>query len=287
MLTKRCILCKRSLTQKVVVVNKVKIYECRHCELAVTSKVTGTKKKLYGTSRYYSSKSAQANINKYVSKYEKVIERMSMFVDEGRLLDVGGGFGLFSALLSKEKLFDITVLEPNLKPFYLETAKGVNLIKKSFFKFRGRKRTYSVITYLDVLEHFKDPVSALHKTRELLKLAGYVVILVPNYKSTMRVLSRSWPWWMIEDHYFHFSRSSLKGILAQTGFRLKYLESFEDRKDFWLSLSGNFENIRPRYARKLIKFLTLPLVFVIYLALRPLLWKLYNGGLLLAIAQKK
>ncbi len=287
MLLKKCILCKRPISKLVTLVYKVKIEECPHCELAVTSKVTGTKKKLYGTSRFYSFKSAQANVNKHLLKYEKVIERMSMFVSDGKVLDVGGGFGLFSALLSKEKHFSVTVLEPNLRPFYLDTVKGVNLIKTSFLKFRGRKKTYSAITFLDVLEHFKDPVQALHKTRELLKHGGYVVVLVPNYKSTMRVLSRNWPWWMIEDHYFHFSRTSLKRILAQTGFRLKYLESFEDKKDFWLSLSGNFEKIKPTYVRKLIKALTLPLIFIIYLILRPLLWKIYNGGLLLAIAQKK
>lgn len=284
---KRCILCKRSLFVNVTYVGRNEIYECPTCELAVTSKVTGTKKKLYGTSKFYSPLAAKANIDKYVAKYERVIERMSMFVGNGKVLDVGGGFGLFSALLSKEKSFKVTVLEPNLKPFFIEKFKGVKWIKRAFSKFRGRRRMYSAITFLDVLEHFKDPVMALHKSRELLKFNGYVVILVPNYKSTMRALSRSWPWWMVEDHHFHFSRISLKRILAQTGFRLRYLESFEDRTDFWLSLQGNYGKVKPHYLRKMIKILTLPLIFVIYLVLRPLLWKLYNGGLLLAIAQKK
>jgi len=287
MKVKRCILCKRSTFVNVTHVGHIKIYECPHCELAVTSKVIGTKKKLYGTTKFYSPLFAKANIDKYVRKYELVIERMSMFINDGNVLDVGGGYGLFSALLSKQKLFKVTLLEPNLKPFFLDKFKKVKWVKRTFARFRGRRRMYSAVTFLDVLEHFKDPVATLHKTREILKINGYVVILVPNYKSTMRLLSSNWPWWMVEDHYFHFSRPSLKRILAQTGFRLKYLESFEDRTDFWLSLNSNYTKLKPTIVRKLIKALTLPLIFAIYLALRPLLWKLYNGGLLLAIAQKK
>lgn len=284
---KRCILCKRADFVSVARVRGNKIFECLYCKLAVTTKVTGTKRKLYGTEKFYSPALAKANVDKYAAKYERVIERMRMFVNNGKVLDVGGGYGLFSALLSKQKSFKVTVLEPNLKPLFLEKPNKIKWTKRSFFKFRGIRRMYSVITFLDVLEHFKDPVSALHKTRELLKLNGYVVILVPNYKSTMQALSRNWPWWMVEDHYFHFSRTSLKRILAQTGFRLKYLESFEDRTDFWLSISGNYVKLKPAFTRKIVKALTLPLVFSIYLVLRPLLWKLYNGGLLLAIAQKK
>ena len=284
---KRCILCKRAQFVSVTHIGINEIYECPHYPLAITTKVTGTKTKLYRTTKFYSPKSAAENVDKYIAKYERVIERLSMFASEGKVLDVGGGYGLFAALLSKEKSFSVTTLEPNLKPFFLEKLKRVKWYKKTFSKFRGRKRTYSAITFLDVLEHFKDPAAALHKSRELLKLSGYVVILVPNYKSTMRALSKNWPWWMVEDHHFHFSRVSLKRILAQTGFRLKYLESFEDKKDFWLSLSGNYAKVKPAFARKLLKVLTLPIIFGIYLAMRPLLWKLYNGGLLLAIAQKK
>jgi len=284
---KRCILCKRSLFVKVANIGKSEIYECPTCELALTTKVTGTKKKLYGSSKFYSPLAIEANIDKYIAKYERVIERMSMFVSDGKVLDVGGGYGLFSGLLSKEKTYQVTLLEPNLKPFFLSKYKGPKWIKRTFSKFKGRRRMYSAVTFLDVLEHFKDPVTALHKTRELLKLNGYVIILVPNYKSTMRVLSAKWPWWMVEDHYFHFSRVSLKRILAQSGFRLRYLESFEDRTDLWLSLSGNYKKIKPTIIRKLVKAVTLPLVFYTYMLLRPLLWKIYNGGLLLAIAQKK
>lgn len=287
MKTKRCILCNRSEFVKIFQIGRSKIFECPKCELAITSKITGTKKKLYGTSKFYSPLVAKSNVDKFVAKYEKVIERMNMFLDSGKVLDVGGGFGLFSALLSKDKSFKVTILEPNLKPFFLEGSKGVKQIKKAFLKFRGRRQTYSAVTFLDVLEHFKDPVKALFKTQELLKSNGYVLLLVPNYKSSMRALSKNWPWWMVEDHYFHFSRVSIKKILTKTGFKLMYLESFEDKKDFWLSLQGNFGKIKLPFLRKTLKILCLPLILGLYLVLRPLLWKLYNGGLLLAIAQKK
>lgn len=268
-------------------VKRTQIYECPHCELGATSKVTGTKKKLYKSTKFYSPSAATKNIDNYIAKYERVIERLNMYVSGGNVLDVGGGYGLFASLLSRDKSFKVTVLEPNLKPLLLHKESKVRWLKKEFKKFRGKRRSYSIITFLDVLEHFREPVVALHKARELLKLGGYVVLLVPNYKSTMRLLSKSWPWWMVEDHYYHYSRSSIKKILAQTGFRLKYLESFENAKDFWLSLQGNYASIKIAIVRKIVKAIVLTIIFFIYLLLRPILWRLYNGGLLLVIAQKK
>ena len=283
----QCILCKRSDLIHLAWVKKTLIYECSRCQLGISSKLITTKKILYGTSRFYSPVAVRKNIDNYVEKFERVIERMSMFVSEGNILDVGGGFGLFSDLISREKHLKVTMIEPHLKPFFLEGNKRVTWVKKQFMNFRGRRGTYSAITFLDVLEHFKDPLEVLHKTRILLKEKGYVVVLLPNYQSTMRLLSNNWPWWMLEDHYFHFSRQSLKKIFDISGFRLVYLESFENRNDFWLSLQGNYKWIQNIYFRKLLKILTIPALFIGYLILRPLLWRLYNGGLLLAIAQKK
>ncbi len=268
-------------------VKRTIIYECPKCELGATAKIAITKKMLYGSSKFYSFVAVKKNINNYVEKYERVVERMSMFVTGGSVLDVGGGFGLFSSLLSKEKLFKVTMLEPHLKPFFLENVKHVKWIKKTFLKFRGRRGTYSAITFLDVLEHFKDPLIALDLARELLKNRGHIIVLVPNYKSAMRALSKDWPWWMVEDHYFHFSRQSLKKILDKSGFKLLYLESFENKKDFWTSLQGNYATVNSRILRKIVKASILPFIFITYLVLRPLLWRSYNGGLLLAIAQKK
>lgn len=283
----QCILCKRSDLILLAKVKKTAIYECPHCQLGITSQVTTSKKKLYGSTQYYSPAAVRKNMDNYVEKFERVIERMSMFVSEGKVLDVGGGFGLFSDLISREKHLKVTMIEPHLKPFFLKNNKQVTFFKKKFMNYRGRRGSYVAITFLDVLEHFKYPVETLRKTSVLLKEKGYVVVLLPNYQSTMRLLSNNWPWWMVEDHYFHFSRQSLKKIFGISGFKMVYLESFENKSDFWLSLQGNFRQIQNSSLRKLLKAFTLPPLFIGYLLLRPVLWRMYNGGLLLAIAQKK
>lgn len=284
---RQCFLCQRSDLNILRVVKRTPIYECPHCKLGVTSKVTGSKKKLYKSTKYYSATAATRNIDKYIAKYERIIERLNMYITGGKVLDVGGGFGLFASLLSKNKSYKVTVLEPNLKPLLLSNKTKVKWLRKDLQNYRGKRRSYSIITFLDVLEHFKNPLAALHKARELLKIDGFVVLLVPNYKSSMRYLSRNWPWWMVEDHYYHYSRSSIKKILAQTGFKLKYMETFESVKDFWLSLQSNYSFIKIAILRKVVKTFALTLIISTYLLLRPLLWRLYNGGLLLVIAQKK
>ena len=283
----KCLLCNQSDLAVLYKNKKTAVLECRNCGLGITKKTTASSHELYKTKKYYSLAYYKKQIDKQSAKFEYLIEKIRMFINEGKVLDVGGGFGLFSALLSVDKQFNITMLEPNFRPHFLERIKNVNHLKKPFLKFKGRKQQYGLITFLDALEHFKNPVEVLARAHHLLKRKGFVAILLPNYKSAMRYSSENWSWWMLEDHQFHFSRNSMKKLLGQTGFAIVYMDTFESLQDFWLNLQGNASFVRDPSLRKLAKAFLLGPFFGLYLLLRPLVWYLKAGGLLFVIAQKK
>jgi SAM-dependent methyltransferase len=94
--------------------------------------------------------------------------------------------------------------------------------------------TFEVISFLDVLEHFADPVPILHQARERLADGGRLLIKVPTrsaliYQAARRLrhvtpgLSRKvlrrlyqldyWP-----PHYLYFDLPSLSALLDEAGF---------------------------------------------------------------------
>ena len=117
---------------------------------------------------------------------------------------------------------------------------------------------------MDVLEHFRNPLSNLKKAKSLLKKDGILVIQTPNYKSLMARICRDWAWWMVENHKFFFSPKSIKLLLEKVGIKIEYFFTYEDFKDFKKNLDGNFSNIKNDLPRKIFKaiFFTFLLLFI-------------------------
>lgn len=269
------------------VIKRISIYECVHCQLGISERTAATKQQLYRSSRYYSFEAAQKNIDKYLWKFERILLVLRAYLRSGVILDVGSGFGLFPRLLSTNKRYKIIALEPNLKLQFLMPVKNVTVKRLSFNNYSGKKSSCSAVTMLDVLEHFPDPIKQLKKAHRLLKRNGYIFILAPNYKSTMRVLAQHWAWWMIEDHYVHFSRTSIKKALELSGFHVAYLETFEHPQDMWLQLKSSFGSVQNAALRRLMKLLTIPTLYLAYLLSRPFIWGMCAGGLLFVVVKKR
>ncbi len=282
----RCPLCHAPLSSVLHTVKRIPIYECGTCAIGVSSRTSKTKTSLYNSNQYYSFSIAQNRIEKYLWKFERILLVLRAYVKSGTILDVGTGFGLFPRLLSTHKSYSVIGLEPHLKPLFVERNQRVTIIKKPFMRYHRKPRSLTAVTMFDVLEHFSDPIVVLKKAYGLLKKNGYIFLLVPNYQSVMRHLSQNWPWWMIEDHYVHFSRASLKKALRISGFQVEYIESFEHTDDVWIQMRGRFQHIHNPVLRKGLKLFTLAPLYGLYLMFRPLIWRLYGGGLLFVVAKK-
>jgi ubiquinone/menaquinone biosynthesis C-methylase UbiE len=95
-------------------------------------------------------------------------------------LDVGCGWGgpmyYMNSLFKTKKSIGCTVdqdkikYKKELKIYYKDFSKINNIPKQDF------------ITMVHVLEHFPDPLEALHKLKSILKEGGYAYIEVPSYE---------------------------------------------------------------------------------------------------------
>lgn len=99
--------------------------------------------------------------------------------------------------------------------------------------------TYDVIVFQHVLEHVPDPDILLAGALEALKPGGSICVAQTNYRGTVpAVLRRRWPGWVAEEHFIHFTRKSLRHLLARNGFTVRAASSSTLGYFLYVALGG-------------------------------------------------
>ena len=71
------------------------------------------------------------------------------------------------------------------------------------------------------LERFEEPRFSLRQLALLLDAGGFLILSTPNLDSEgVKRLGPTWPYWKPEENRFIYSKKSLRGILALSGFML-------------------------------------------------------------------
>lgn len=281
-----CIICGKRDFRLIKTIGAYKIYECKTCELAYTdSSKVPLKERKEQTNIQYSLNEYKKGLKKHTKKFIKILRIIKKFKRTGKLLDVGGGYGLFSKLAKENSKFHVEIIEPNLETYFINknNVKSHRIKLENFIQ--NTKLRYDVIVLLDVLEHFDNPDKIIEGVKKLLKDNGLIVVSLPNYKSIMAYLSKSWAWWMVEDHKYHFSPNSISMLMKKNKLKKKYLTTYNSIIDLKKNLDGNFINY-PMPIKQLLKILILIPFLLIYIIFRPIFWSFELGALTIGIYKK-
>lgn len=139
------------------------------------------------------------------------------------LLDVGTGSGLLPHM-ARARGYDVEGTDLSKHVSDNVPAKAGFAIHHGVLEAIDFLRKYDIVTMLHVLEHTSNPVSTMNRCKELLHKGGYVVVVVPNYRSLdsrikdvlskLRLKSRPYKHLALGHHNFVFSIKSLE-ILGQ------------------------------------------------------------------------
>ncbi len=297
-----CPLCLKVEARRLKIEKGVEIFECVGCKLGFVKKENTISSRSYQDGKgleLYDFAGYKREEEKLTKRFERLVKIILEYKKSGSVLDVGAGFGLFSSILVKNGRYQVDIIEPNVELFYLREVPH-DLYKISLEKFlkltklgdrgglsmRKQKKLYDLIILLDVIEHLENPIECLRKLRLHLVPRGILVIQTPNYKSLMARICKKWAWWMIEDHKYFFSPKSIKLILKKAGFKELYFSTYEDWEDFRINLDGNFEDVKNKLLRKILKATFVSLFIPTYFVIRNLSWKAGRGGLIFVIAKK-
>lgn len=135
----------------------------------------------------------------------------------GRLLDIGCNEGRGLRIYSKNG-FEAEGLELNETAARVAREKGFTVHACLLQDFQP-PLLYDVVVLSNVLEHSLNPREMLADVLRILKPDGQVWITCPNSQSWQRkIFGRNWANWHVPFHIVHFSPTTLKSILFESGF---------------------------------------------------------------------
>lgn len=136
----------------------------------------------------------------------------------GRLLDLGCGSGLY---LHAFQRLGWEVYGVEISAAVAEQARrmfGLNVFVGELEGARFPDEYFDVVILAHVLEHLWDPVGTLREVGRILKKDGLVVVAMPNSRSIMALIFRSY-WFHLDvpRHFYHFTPASLRALFARVG----------------------------------------------------------------------
>jgi SAM-dependent methyltransferase len=112
--------------------------------------------------------------------YGELLRRLEPYRGEGRLLDVGPFMGFFLRRAAREG-WDVAAVDqsPTIAEIVRERI-GVGDVRLGYLEELGIDSEFDVVTFLDVLEHVRNPVEVLAAARRAVRPGGVVLVKVPH-----------------------------------------------------------------------------------------------------------
>jgi 2-polyprenyl-3-methyl-5-hydroxy-6-metoxy-1,4-benzoquinol methylase len=142
------------------------------------------------------------------------------FVQKGKLLDIGCGYGIFLNAARKLGWMVTGVELSRTASEYARNVYKLDIHNGEVESVNHPECHFDVITFWDVLEHVPNPASFLNTVRSLFKKEGLIALSVPNIGSFFaRFYKGKWGALRPEQHLWHFNRQSLNQLLFDQGFK--------------------------------------------------------------------
>jgi len=228
---KHCPICQQTTPQQPALRGKdFQLTRCRNCGLVSTTSTPAAKAIEYDQNYF-------ENTNAYLQKeaefrgiFSHIFDLIGAYLpDRGTLLDVGCGVGL---LLDVARRRGYRVSGVEISPYAADIARRryrLDVNTGALQEAKYEDGAFDVVIMNHVLEHLADPPAVLSEIRRTMKPGGALAVGVPNFASIFRRALRSrWPSLLPEQHLWHFSPSTLKKLLAKSGFAVEAVKMVDN-----------------------------------------------------------
>lgn len=160
-------------------------------------------------------------------RVEKIVEyAKSHFSSISNLtvLDVGGGLGVFLALIRKRTDWNCTSIEPDARlSKHINEDLGIESLNSDYRTLRW-DRKFDIICLNKVLEHIEEPLGFLEKAKDDLKPNGFIYLELPDgEKACLDPKGFEREEFFIEHHHA-FSMKSMKLLSRNAGLETAFAE---------------------------------------------------------------
>lgn len=156
------------------------------------------------------------------------------YAEQGKLLDVGAGQGMFITL-ARQAGFQTVATDVMRDVAAYFRSNGFDYKDGYIEDMELPPDSFGAVTMWHSLEHILNPCRTLTEIKRTLKNKGYLFIAVPNFDSIIEqlklLLNRPFlSGASTEIHYFYFTERTLKELLHKSGFRIIHCRA--DIRDF-------------------------------------------------------
>jgi 2-polyprenyl-3-methyl-5-hydroxy-6-metoxy-1,4-benzoquinol methylase len=222
-----------------------KIYSCNECGIFfnlfsydLDELYKGTYNKVVYRNRILDSYLEIREIPKEQSINKQRVERVIRFAreqglkfSETNVLDVGSGLCVFLGEL-KDYGFKCHCIDPD--PFSVKHGRKNVKVKSAFCGTLNEFSSdilFDIISFNKVLEHVKNPVEILMKSKTLLNDKGFVYIELPDATSAMQAGTVQEREEFFIDHYTIFTTKSLEYLVSRAGFGCVEIKAIREPAD--------------------------------------------------------
>lgn len=150
---------------------------------------------------------------------EALFDRVERLRPAGRVLDVGCAIGTELAVAGKRG-WDAVGIELSESSLRVARERGLDVRDAPLEECGFPDGSFDLVTLNHVLEHISDPAPFLREVRRVVAADGLVFVAVPNVRCWIRYLrGERYAWSFQDDHFLHFSTSTLPRLLRRHGFR--------------------------------------------------------------------
>lgn len=255
-----CILCRGRQEVFLAVDERFSLARCADCgHVATTPALPEADLAPFYPTAYYGARNRRFNllferlIVLFRFRRGRLIERRAR---KGRMLDVGCGRGLLPYLM-RLRGWEAHGLEVSaIAAEHARDVLGVPVHVGRIEEGPWEPGSFEAVVFWHVLEHVREPRSALRCARELLSPGGLLVVAVPNFESLQaRVGGSVWFHLDVPRHYHHFGLRVLRRLLDEEGFDVERVSHFalEQNPYGWVQSLLNRTGLRPNLLYELLK----------------------------------
>lgn len=139
----------------------------------------------------------------------------------GTLVEVGPGFGTFSAVATESRKFGrVLAIEPTPEMAAACRERGVAVVQRRVEDVTSEIDGADILVAFEVVEHLFDPRALLQQCARLLRPAGLLVLSCPNGQGFDIAMLGARALAVDAEHVNLFNPGSLSGLLERSGFEV-------------------------------------------------------------------
>ncbi|MEK7142933.1 MAG: class I SAM-dependent methyltransferase [Patescibacteria group bacterium] len=232
-----CPLCSGHSFQDRYHKDNMTVVECNNCGLIFTNPQPGQRElfKHYNKNYYFCPNKDPKDNSRYFDyntrylkgnerqRFTGIFEKLAKFKPQGgRLLDVGTASGFFIEEANKRGWQAEGVEVSKWAVEYGRKNLKVKIFQGELSQAKFKSNTFEVVTFLDVLEHFQNPLAELKEASRILKKNGLIYIETINFDNfiTHYLIGKKYKYMVPKFHLFYFGRRQLRQLLDKADFKI-------------------------------------------------------------------